>query len=147
MTGLFLPQRILDAVIAHAEREAPAEVCGVVSGQDRIAREIHSGCSAACGMSRLPSVECGGLSAVGQVRAAGLEVLALYRGRPNGPAHPEAGDLQLGLTPDLVYLIVSLIDPWKPVFRGFRIHGHRIVEVPVTVFNDQDYDPAQDYVI
>ncbi len=147
MTGLFLPQRILDAIIAHAEAEAPAEACGMLSGEERIARDIHQVTRDEGGTELLPLLSSGRSAAVERVREAGHEILAVYHSRPGAPARPDLEDLQLGLTPELVYLILSLLEPWKPALRGFRIHGHRIVEVPVTVFNDQDYDPAQDYVI
>ncbi len=147
MTGLFLPQRILEAIIAHAEAEAPVEACGMLSGQDRIARDIHEVSRAEGGTELLPLLSSGDYAAAERVREAGHEVLAVYHSRPAEAARPSLEDLRLGLTPEVVYLILSLLEPWKPALRGFRIHEHRIVEVPVTVFNDQEYDPAQDYMI
>jgi hypothetical protein len=47
----------------------------------------------------------------------------------------------------MVYLILSLLVPWRPDLRGFRIQDGVVVEVPIQVFDDQDYDPAQDYFI
>jgi proteasome lid subunit RPN8/RPN11 len=147
MTGLFLPQGILDAMIAHAETAAPVEACGMLSGQERIVREIHALPGADGSEGGLRALSTQYLSVESGAREAGLEVLARYHCHPVSPAHPSADEIHLSFAPNAVCLVLSLLERWRPVLRGFRIHEGRVVEVPVQVFNDQDYDAAQDYVI
>lgn len=147
MTELFLPQRILDTMTAQAEAETPIEACGMLSGQERIVRDIHQMTNADGSEEHFAMLPAEQFAVAKQVRAAGTEILALYHSHPASPARPSEEDIRLAFTPNVVYLILSLMEQWRPDLRGFRIHDGVVVEVPITVFNDQDCDPAQDYVI
>ncbi len=147
MTGLFLPQRILDAMIIQAETEDPIEACGLLSGQGRIAQEIHELTNADDSEDHFTMLPAEQFAVAKKVRAAGTEILAVYHSHPSSPAYPSAEDIRLAFTPNVVYLILSLATPWRPELRGFRIHEGNVVEIPIQLFDDQDYDPAQDYVI
>jgi proteasome lid subunit RPN8/RPN11 len=147
MTGLFLPQRILETMIAQAEAGAPGEVCGLLAGQDRIVREIHRGAAGEGGIghySELLDEQCPTAKEIG---AAGLEVLAVYQSHPTATAWPSEGDIHRASKPGVVYLVLSLLQPWRPELRGFRIHNGEVLEVPIQVFNDRDYEPEPDYMI
>ena len=147
MTGLFLPQHILDAMTAQTEAEAPVQACGMLSGQDRIVQNHHemtNATSAAGPVSLLPEEV---MAVNNHARSRGGEVLAVYCGRPDAPARPTEGDLTLTFPPNAVFLILSLLNRWKPELRGFQIHEGQAVEIPVTVFNGQECSPGQDYVI
>jgi proteasome lid subunit RPN8/RPN11 len=147
MTGLFLPQRILDAMIIQAETEDPIEACGLLSGQEKIVREIHELTNADNSEEHFSMLPTEQFAVAKQVRAAGMEILAVYHTHPASPARPSEEDVRLAFTPNMVYLILSLLVPWRPELRGFRIHDGDVVEIPIEVFDDQDYDPAQDYAI
>jgi proteasome lid subunit RPN8/RPN11 len=147
MTGLFLPKRILDAMILQAEAEDPIEACGLLSGQERIVRDIHELTNADNSEDHFSMLPAEQIAVAKKVRVAGTEILAVYHTHPASPARPSEEDIRLAFTPNMVYLILSLMLPWRPELRGFCIQDGDVVEVPIQVFDDQDYDPAQDYVI
>lgn len=147
MTGLFLPQRILETMIAQAEAGAPGEVCGLLAGQERIVRKIYEAAAGEGGTghySELLDEQCPTAKEIG---AAGLEVLAVYQSHPTATAWPSEGDIHRASKPGVVYLVLSLLQPWRPELRGFRIHNGEVLEVPIQVFNDRDYEPEPDYMI
>jgi proteasome lid subunit RPN8/RPN11 len=55
-----------------------------------------------------------------EMRAKGLEMLAIYHSHPESPARPSAEDIRLALTPNVSYVIVSLEKANKPVLKSFR---------------------------
>ncbi len=147
MTGLFLPQGILDAMIAQAEAGVPHPVCGLLAGLERIVHEIHEVNHVdSSGEHFLGLLEEDGPVAT-RIRVAGLEHLAVYQSRPTAPAQPLPEEILLTFPPNVVYLILSLEEPLRPTLRGFLIYESSILDVPIQVFNDQEYDPAQDYSI
>ncbi len=67
------------------------------------------------------------------IRAAKQEMLAICHSHPGTPARPSQEDLRLALTPDVVYVIVSLLEPETPVVKGFLIENTIITEVPIVM--------------
>jgi len=55
------------------------------------------------------------------LRAAGLEMLAVYHSHPESPARPSEEDIRLALTPDISHVIISLLDKERPVLKSFKI--------------------------
>jgi proteasome lid subunit RPN8/RPN11 len=67
------------------------------------------------------------------VRAAGLEMLAIYHSHPESPARPSAEDIRLALTPGAIHVIVSLRELDNPAIKGFSIDDGAVTELPVTI--------------
>jgi proteasome lid subunit RPN8/RPN11 len=72
---------------------------------------------------------------VKEIRSAGLEILAIYHSHPETPARPSAEDIRLALTPDVIYLIVSLRDTKVPDVKGFVKENGTLTEVPIKVLH------------
>ena len=147
MTGLFLPQSTLDAMVAQAEAKAPVQACGLLSGQERIVQALHEMTNGAPDSGHFCLLPEEVQAVDGHARNEHREILAVYHSRLNGPARPTAHDLVQPVPTNVVFLILSLLDRWNPELRGFRIHNGQAVEVPVMVFNDRECDPVQDYTI
>ena len=49
-------------------------------------------------------------SVIKQIRNQRLELLAIYHSHPESPARPSAEDIRPALTPDVIYVIVSLMN-------------------------------------
>ena len=73
---------------------------------------------------------------VKDIRTAGLEMLAIYHSHPETPARPSAEDIKLALTPDVIYVIVSLQATNASAIRGFLIKDGNIENVPVRILKE-----------
>jgi len=133
MLKLEIPSDIHAQILAQARREAPVEACGILAGSDGRARKIYAmtNADAACDHFMMEPQEQ--FAVVRDMRAAGLEMLAIYHSHPESPARPSAEDIRLALTPDVIYVIVSLPDDAAPVTKGFIIDDGKVTEVPVAV--------------
>ena len=67
------------------------------------------------------------------IRAKDLKMLAIYHSHQATPARLSAEDIRLALTPDVIYLIVSLQNADNPEVKGFLIEDGNVTEVPVNV--------------
>jgi proteasome lid subunit RPN8/RPN11 len=70
---------------------------------------------------------------VKDIRSAGLEMLAIYHSHPETPARPSAEDIRLALTPNVIYVIISLQNTNGSAVKGFGIEGTKITEVPIRI--------------
>jgi proteasome lid subunit RPN8/RPN11 len=60
-------------------------------------------------------------------------MLAIYHSHPETPARPSAEDIRLALTPNVVYVIVSLLNINGSAVKGFSIAGTNVTEVPIKI--------------
>ena len=60
-------------------------------------------------------------------------MLAIYHSHPATPARPSAEDIRLALTPGVIYVIMSLVEPESPVIKGFTIDDERVSEVAIAL--------------
>ena len=72
-------------------------------------------------------------TAVKDMRAEGLEMLAVYHSHPSTPARMSEEDLRLAVMPGLIYVIVSLANPAQPDLRSFKVVDGRPVEEEVQI--------------
>jgi len=63
-------------------------------------------------------------------------MLAIYHSHPQTPARPSAEDIRLALTPDVIYVIVSVQDAKRPNVKGFLIEDDMVTEVPVRILEE-----------
>ncbi|MEX2273502.1 MAG: M67 family metallopeptidase [Vicinamibacterales bacterium] len=117
---LRLPDAIRDALIAHAEREAPHECCGLLIGKGNTVREAHPARNKMASQTRFQINPADHFVAIRKARAAGLEVIGAYHSHPDSAALPSARDLAEASEGAPVMLIVSLVPP-APVVRAFLL--------------------------
>jgi proteasome lid subunit RPN8/RPN11 len=131
MLHLTAEQR--EAIIAHARAEAPLEACGLLAGTDGCVQQLYRLANSEQGplSYRLDPLEQ--LRAFEDMEAQGWELLAIYHSHPASPAYPSPRDVDLAYYPDAVYVIVSLLDPARPVLRGFRIVEGRVSEEEIAM--------------
>jgi proteasome lid subunit RPN8/RPN11 len=94
------------ALVNHAERDAPNECCGYLSASDGVVQEIF----AAPNERNSPyGYELGpkALFAANELDDEGFEV-GVYHSHPRSPAEPSQTDINLATYPHWRYLIVSL---------------------------------------
>lgn len=134
---ILIPEELLEAIIAHARREAPNEVCGWLAGGRNEVRRIYPVPNVAedphVGFRMDPEVQ---LSTMREIRELGLELTGTYHSHPRTPAAPSARDGGLAAYPEAVHLIVSLAAP-EPEVRCYR------VEEPFDAFELTVRSPVQ----
>ena len=105
-----IPERLLDAIRAHARAELPNECCGLLIGSaltiDHVfpARNLEASPTS----YRIDPVDH--FSAIKSARAAGRSVIGAYHSHPTTPPAPSPRDRAEASFPDFVYLIVSLAE-------------------------------------
>lgn len=125
---LVIPESLLVDILASARSEAPEEVCGWLAGEGGRVEWIYPVPNVAeSGFRMHPEAQ---LSAMREIREAGLDLVGTYHSHPRTPARPSVRDLQLGSYPDCLHLIVSLVEP---AVRAFRISGGTARGVEVVV--------------
>ena len=128
-----LPREMLEAIVAHAMREAPRECCGVVSGRNGAPALVHETRNVAEG-NRLYEIDPQQLIDLEfrLLPEQESEIIAIYHSHPESPAYPSRTDIELAFWPDAVYLICSLADRERPDVRGFRMRDGVVSEVTLT---------------
>jgi proteasome lid subunit RPN8/RPN11 len=106
-----IPKELLDAIVAHARRETPNEVCGWLAGEGDEIRRVYPVPNVAgdpqVGCRMDPEIQ---LSTVREIRDLGLELTGIYHSYPRTPAVPSVRDGELAY-PEAVHFIVSLAAP------------------------------------
>ncbi|MBC8481068.1 MAG: M67 family metallopeptidase, partial [Planctomycetes bacterium] len=108
MLKLKIPDTIFEQMLAQAKAEAPIEACGILAGKDGVVEKFYKMTNADQSSDHFTMAPVEQFKGVKDVRAAGLGMLAIYHSHPESPARPSAEDIRLALTPDVIYVIVSL---------------------------------------
>ena len=118
-----------EEIIAHARAGFPEEVCGIISGRDGVAVELHRGRNVSPRPRTTYEMDVETLMKQIEFDDAGLMLAAIYHSHPAGPPTPSPTDIDRAFYPDSVYIICSLADPAQPSLRGFRIVDGAVWEV------------------
>ena len=130
---LEIPTNIFEQMVAQAKALAPIEACGILAGKDNKAEKLFEMTNADNRSDHFMMEPKEQFTVVKNIRSADLEMLAIYHSHPETPARPSAEDIRLALTPDVIYVIVSLQDAKVPAVKGFFIEDGTVTEVPVKV--------------
>lgn len=138
VSGLTLPRRLADEILAHGRSELPNEACGLLSGS--LARgeatAFHPARNAEASPLRY-NVDADDLVRITfAIEDAGEDLVAIFHSHTLSPAIPSATDRREAMYPDPFYLLASLSDadaaPARAL-RAWRIHGGQSFEVPLTI--------------
>ena len=116
-----------EALVAHAQDEAPNECCGFLRAKDGVAEEVvrsENLRNSPYGYELDPK----SLLAANEWDDEGFEV-AVYHSHPRSPAEPSQTDINLAHYPHWLYVIVSLAG--EPEVRAWRIENGRVSEEPI----------------
>jgi len=130
---LEIPTNIFERMVAQAKALAPIETCGILAGKDNKAEKLFEMTNADNRSDHFMMEPKEQFTVVKNIRSADLEMLAIYHSHPETPARPSAEDIRLALTPDVIYVIVSLQDANDANVKGFLIENSTVTEVPVKV--------------
>ncbi len=130
---LKLPQNILQQIIDQAEAEAPVEACGILAGAGETIDKYYPMTNTDAATDHFMMEPAEQFAVVKDIRQNNLEMLAIAHSHPETPARPSEEDLRLALTPNVVYVIISLMNKDQPEVRGFLIDGANISKLPIEV--------------
>jgi proteasome lid subunit RPN8/RPN11 len=129
---IAIPKAIYDALIAHAQKEAPIEACGYLGGKEGVASlhyamknidnsEEHFGFD--------PQEQFAAFKAASEQK---LRLIACYHSHPATPARPSQEDIRLAYDPNISYIIVSLAGE-KPILKSFKIKNGEALNEEVNI--------------
>ena len=124
-------------MLEQAKAEAPVECCGILAGRNGRAQKLYKMTNSEHRHDHYMMEPEQQFGAVRDIRSASLDMLAIYHSHPETPARPSAEDIRLALTPNVVYVILSLLGNNGPVVKGFQIDDGAVTTVPVRIMEDQ----------
>lgn len=129
--ALQLPATLARQIVSHALAACPEEACGLVSGRDGAALQVHEGRNVSAIPRAAYELDSDTLALQIGFEEAGLALVAIYHSHPRGPVTPSAADIARAAYPGVVHIICSLADCDRPQLRGFFIAGERFCEIPL----------------
>ena len=122
---------LLEAVVAHAVRDAPNECCGVVAVRDGVAESVHPLENLAASPLRF---EVDGVALhhlLTEVEDGGGQIGAIYHSHTRSAPYPSQTDINFAAGwPGTEWLIVGTKGP-EPEVKSYLIDGGAVTEVPV----------------
>lgn len=118
---LGIPKPIYDDLISHALEGFPLEVCGILGGREGAVAQAFRMTNTDASNEHFAMEPREQFAVVKELRAAGLEMTAIYHSHPESPARPSEEDIRLAHTPGVSYVIISVMDRERPVLKSFRI--------------------------
>jgi proteasome lid subunit RPN8/RPN11 len=123
---------LLDAIVGHAQRDAPNECCGMVALGDGAAVAVHEATNTAASPFRF---EVDGMElhrTLTGIEDEGLELGAIYHSHTRSEPYPSQTDVNFAANwPGVEWIIVGLAKGADPVVRSYLIEDGVIREVPV----------------
>lgn len=133
MMELEIPTYVFEQMLEQAKAQAPIEVCGILAGNDGKVEKLYKMTNADNSSNRFMMEPKEQFAVVKDIRSAGLEMLAIYHSHPETPARPSAEDIRLALTPDVIYVIISLQGANAPAVKGFLLEDGNVAKVSVKI--------------
>jgi proteasome lid subunit RPN8/RPN11 len=129
---IAIPQAIYDAVVDHARRGFPLEICGILGGSAGVVSEHYLMTNTDQSREHYMMDPKEQFAVVKELRAKGKTMQVIYHSHPDTPARLSEEDLRLALTPGVSYMIVSLAQG-DPVVNSFRVENGAAIEDPIRV--------------
>jgi proteasome lid subunit RPN8/RPN11 len=123
-----IPKAIYEELLEHAREDAPNECCGLIGGEDGVAKTVYRARNAEASPLRYNLDPQDQFRIMTEMEESGEELAAIYHSHTASPAYPSQTDINLAAYPDALYLIVSLAEGEKNL-RGFRIVDGEVTEV------------------
>ncbi len=131
---LILTPTQLAQLVTQARADAPNETCGIIAGKEGHALQVF----ALPNIASNPRVEYYAephalLEAFREIEAKGWEHLAIYHSHPASPAYPSPTDIARAFYPNVIYILISLLNPEQALIRAFRITEGQMSEITLEV--------------
>ncbi len=127
-----IQKQIHDELLAHAREEAPNECCGLIGGNDGVAKTVYRARNAEASPLRYNLDPQDQFRIMTEMEERGEELSAIYHSHTASPAYPSQTDINLAAYPDTLYLIVSLAEGEEDL-RGFEIKDGEVAEIDLVI--------------
>ena len=121
MDTLELPEHIFSQMVSQARAEAPLEACGILAGTSNRVNRFYKMTNTDQSSEHFTMAPEEQFAVMKDMRAKGLEMLAIYHSHPASPARPSAEDIRLAFTGGVSYVVLSLQKPTEPELQAFNI--------------------------
>ncbi len=129
---LEIPNSIFEQMVQQAQDHSPIEACGILAGRDNLVKKLYKTVNADQSPNHFMIAPQEQFKIIKDIRSTGYQMLAIYHSHPETPARPSQEDILLALTPDVIYIIISLKDT-EPVMKGFLIENGNVTEIPIKI--------------
>ena len=138
---------VYDQILEHAREDAPNECCGLVGGNDGVAKTVYPARNSEASPLRYNLEPKDQFRIMSEMDERGEELAAIYHSHTKSEAYPSQTDINLALMdrreggevvgkaplfPGTIYLIASLAEGEEPL-RGFEIDEAGVTEVDLDV--------------
>ena len=130
---LRISRACYDEVIAHCRSRYPKEACGLLAGQrERVARvyPMTNVEDSPIGYAMEPREQ---LRLEKTMRARGERLVGIYHSHTASEASPSSVDVELAISPEISYVLISLKDRQRPDVKSYRIDGTTVTPEPYVV--------------
>ncbi len=121
MAALEIPRNIFSQMLAQAGAQAPLEACGILAGTGHRVERLYEMANTDQSSEHFTMAPEEQFAVMKDMRAKGLEMLAIYHSHPASPARPSAEDIRLAFTDGVLYIVLSLQEPSEPKVKAFNI--------------------------
>jgi len=131
-----------DQIVAQARDEAPLECCGIVGGRGDQAQKVYAARNADKSRVHYTIEPKDMLDATRDIEDVNeWEISAFFHSHPASDAYPSPTDVreavQSGYSECSRFIIVSLLNPEKPVMRCFWLRGGIVSEEALVVAGNE----------
>jgi len=137
-----IPKDIVEQIFAQGRKESPQEACGYLAGNDGTAVKAVALTNADHSPEHFSLDPKEQFAAVRQLRAEGLQVLAVYHTHPATPARPSEEDIRLAYDPNIIYVIASL--QGRQDVQAFRIRQGTVTHEELVIQEGSTAEPVFD---
>ncbi|MBF0445684.1 MAG: M67 family metallopeptidase [Magnetococcales bacterium] len=128
-----IPRVIINKILGHAQRSAPAECVGILSGNGQDITGWHPLKNSLNQTTRFLADPQQQLALFKTLRQEQKEVVAIYHSHPTTPPVPSETDISQSEYPQALYLIVSLNTEGCLEVNGYRIKNGQAIEESLTI--------------
>jgi proteasome lid subunit RPN8/RPN11 len=130
---LKIPRNIVDDIFEHGQNEAPLEACGILAGSEGCVETLYRMTNIDKSREHFSMKPEEQFRVAKDIRGKGQKMLAIYHTHPESEAFPSDEDIRLGLMPDVIHIIASLVCPEDKDIKGFFIDDGETEQVSLEI--------------
>ena len=132
-----LPKLMKDQLIDHAKASLPNECCGYITGEEDRCKTLHKMTNVEASPEYFEFDPKEQFQVVKAARKVNEVPVVVYHSHPDSPPRLSEKDLELLNDPNMVYLIISLIDDVSDL-KAYRIIDKKIYDVIINIKEDNN---------